>query len=66
MPTDEIRCDEHGVSEITRPLGTAPKSVTCLVCEAQATRVFSVALRSGSGHVALFVGGMDYVVEEAI
>ena len=49
MPIYEYRCDQHGVSEITRPLGTAPKSVTCLVCGSQAQRVFSVAaVRSGS------------------
>jgi putative FmdB family regulatory protein len=49
MPIYEYRCDQHGVSEITRPLGLAPKSVTCLVCGGQAGRVFSVAtVRSGS------------------
>ncbi len=49
MPIYEYRCDQHGVSEITRPLGMAPKSVTCLVCGSEARRVFSVAaVRSGS------------------
>jgi hypothetical protein len=49
MPTSEYGCDQHGVSEITLPLGMAPKSVTCLVCGSEAKRVFSVAtVRSGS------------------
>ncbi len=49
MPIYEYRCDQHGVSEITRPLGMAPKSVTCLVCGSEARRVFSVGMiRSGS------------------
>ena len=49
MPIYEYRCDQHGVSEITRPLGTAPKSITCSVCGSEARRVFSVGtIRSGS------------------
>jgi putative FmdB family regulatory protein len=49
MPTYEYRCDQHGVSEITRPLGGAPESATCLVCGGQAKRVFSVGMiRCGS------------------
>jgi putative FmdB family regulatory protein len=49
MPIYEYRCDQHGVSEITRPLGKAPKSVTCLVCGSESSRVFSVGMvRSGS------------------
>jgi putative FmdB family regulatory protein len=49
MPIYEYRCDQHGVSEIIRPIGMAPESVTCLVCASEARRVFSVAMvRSGS------------------
>ena len=49
MPIYEYRCDQHGVSEITRPLGKAPKSVPCFVCDGEAKRVFSVSMiRSGS------------------
>ena len=59
MPIYEYRCDQHGVSEITRPLGTAPKSVTCLVCGGEAKRVFSVAtVRSGSRSALL--AAMDH------
>jgi putative FmdB family regulatory protein len=49
MPTYEYRCDQHGVFEITRPLGKAPESITCLECGAEARRVFSVGMvRTGS------------------
>jgi putative FmdB family regulatory protein len=49
MPIYEYWCDQHGVSEIIRPIGMAPESVTCLVCGSEARRVFSVAMiRSGS------------------
>jgi putative FmdB family regulatory protein len=59
MPTYEYRCDQHGVSEITRPLGAAPKSITCLACGSEAKRVFSVAtVRSGSRSALL--GAMDH------
>jgi putative FmdB family regulatory protein len=59
MPTYEYRCDQHGLSEITRPLGLAPTSVICLVCGSEARRVFSVAtVRSGS-HSAL-LAAMDH------
>jgi putative FmdB family regulatory protein len=59
MPIYEYRCDQHGVSEITRPLGTAPKSVTCLACGGEAKRVFSVAtVRSGSRSALL--AAMDH------
>jgi putative FmdB family regulatory protein len=37
----EYRCDQDGVFEITRPLGTAPTSITCPVCRNEARRVFS-------------------------
>jgi len=37
MPIYEYRCDQHGVSEITRPLGMAPESATCLVCGGEAS-----------------------------
>src|ERR1700722_19718548 len=59
MPIYEYRCDQHGVSEITRPLGTAPKSVTCLVCGSESKRVFSVAsVRNGSRNALL--AAMDH------
>ena len=54
MPIYEYRCDQHGVSEITRPIGMAPESVTCLVCGGEARRVFSVAMVRSGSHTALF------------
>jgi putative FmdB family regulatory protein len=45
----EYRCDQDGVFEVTRPLGTAPESVTCSVCGSEARRVFSIPmLRCGT------------------
>jgi len=48
----EYRCDDDGVLEVTRPLGTAPESVTCPVCGSEARRVFSKPMLS-SVHPAL-------------
>lgn len=49
MATYEYRCDHDGVFEVTRPLGSAPESVTCPVCRSEARRVFSTPmLRRGS------------------
>jgi putative FmdB family regulatory protein len=59
MPAYEYRCDQHGVFEITRPLGMAPKSACCVVCSSEASRVYSVpVVRSGS-RTALFAA-MDH------
>ena len=59
MAIYEYRCDQHGVSEITRPLGMAPKSVTCLVCGSEAKRVFSVGMIRSGSRTALFAA-MDH------
>ncbi|MGH3116378.1 MAG: FmdB family zinc ribbon protein [Gaiellales bacterium] len=37
----EYRCEHDGVFEITRPLGTAPVTITCPVCRLEARRVFT-------------------------
>jgi putative FmdB family regulatory protein len=59
MPIYEYRCDQDGVFEVTRPLGTAPESATCSVCGSEARRVFSVAVvRSGSR--TAFFAAMDH------
>lgn len=42
MSTYEYRCDQDGVFEVTRPLGTAPASVTCAACGSEARRVISI------------------------
>jgi putative FmdB family regulatory protein len=45
----EYRCDQDGVFEVTRPLGTASESVRCSVCGGEARRVFSIPMvRRGS------------------
>jgi putative FmdB family regulatory protein len=44
VATYEYRCDQDGVFEVTRPLGTAPESVTCSVCGSEARRVFSIPM----------------------
>jgi putative FmdB family regulatory protein len=45
----EYRCDEDGVFDVTRPLGTAPESVACPACGREARRVFSIpTIRCGS------------------
>lgn len=49
MAIYEYRCEEHGLFEISRPLGTAPESVACAACGSEARRVFSApAIRSAS------------------
>ena len=54
MAIYEYRCDQDGVFEETRPLGTAPESVSCSVCGSEARRVFSIpTIRCGS-RTALF------------
>jgi putative FmdB family regulatory protein len=37
----EYRCDTDGVFDARWPLGSAPASVTCPVCNREAMRVFS-------------------------
>jgi putative FmdB family regulatory protein len=44
VATYEFRCDRDGVFDVTRPLGTAPESVTCTVCNSDARRVFSAPM----------------------
>jgi len=40
----DYRCDDDGVFEIVRPLGTAPESIACPVCDAAASRVFATPM----------------------
>jgi putative FmdB family regulatory protein len=58
----EYRCDRDGVFEVTRPLGTAPESVTCSLCGSEARRVLSMpmlVLSRGSRSRAL-VAAIDH------
>jgi putative FmdB family regulatory protein len=59
MPTYEYRCDQHGVSEMTRPIGTAPASITCSECGGEARRVFSVGMVRSTSRTAL-LSAMDH------
>ena len=40
----DYRCDADGVFEVARPLGTAPPSIACPVCEEEASRVFATPM----------------------
>ena len=40
----DYRCDADGVFEIRRPLGTAPASIACPVCNLDASRVFATPM----------------------
>ena len=46
MAIYEYRCDEDGAFEVTRPIGTAPASIACPLCEREARRVFSSPMLS--------------------
>lgn len=49
MTIYEYRCDEDGLFDVSRRLGTAPESVPCSVCGKAARRVFSAPMfRSAS------------------
>lgn len=54
MAIYEYQCDQDGVFEITRPLGTAPESVICSVCGSKARRVISVPMIRCGSRPALF------------
>jgi putative FmdB family regulatory protein len=41
MAIYEYRCDQDGVFEVMRAIGTAPASIACPVCEREARRIFS-------------------------
>ena len=41
MALYEYRCELDGAFDITRPLGAAPPSIACPVCDGEARRVFS-------------------------
>jgi putative FmdB family regulatory protein len=54
VATYEYRCDQDGVFEVTRPLGTAPESVRCSVCGSEARRVFSIPMLRRGSRTGLF------------
>jgi putative FmdB family regulatory protein len=44
MATYTYRCERDGVFDVSRPIGTAPKSVACPACGGKAQRVISVPM----------------------
>ena len=46
MATYEYRCHHDGFFEIMRPVGSAPSTMICPVCQAEARRVFSKPMLS--------------------
>ena len=44
MTLYEYRCRRHGVSSVSLPMGTAPRSIACPVCSAPADRVYSAPM----------------------
>lgn len=58
MAIYEYQCDDDGVFEVTRPLGTPLKSITCPVCKGEARRVFSKPMVSFSPRA--LVAAMDH------
>jgi putative FmdB family regulatory protein len=55
----DYRCEADGVFEITRPLGTAPGSIACPVCEREAQRVFATPMLGTTAPKAL-VGAIEH------
>jgi putative FmdB family regulatory protein len=56
MPAYQYRCERDGVVELRRPMGAAPATHPCPVCDGEAVRVFSapmVAFGSKSARTAL-------------
>jgi len=58
MTLYEYRCRDHGEISVSLPMGTAPTSIACPVCDAQADRVFSapLLLSSSSRRRATLIG----------
>lgn len=54
MAIYEYRCDEHGLFEIMRPLGTAPQSAPCAVCGRDAVRAISVPRLVSAARAGVF------------
>ncbi len=44
MTLYEYRCRDHGLTSVSLPMGTAPRSIACPVCSAPTERVFSAPM----------------------
>lgn len=52
MVTYQYRCDEHGPTDVNRPMGTAPARSPCPVCTEPARRVFATPMIARGDHNA--------------
>lgn len=59
MAIYEYQCDKDGVFEITRPIGTAPASVTCSACGSEARRIVSAPMLRSTPRTA-WTAAMDH------
>jgi putative FmdB family regulatory protein len=50
----EYRCEQDGVFEINRPIGTAPEAVSCSACGSEARRVLSAPMVKRGARTGLF------------
>ena len=50
MATYLYRCTTHGDTEVARPIGSAPPTWSCPVCQAECARVFLPPLLSLAPH----------------
>jgi putative FmdB family regulatory protein len=44
MALYEYRCPDHGATSVSMPMGTAPTSIACPICDGQAERVYSAPM----------------------
>ncbi|WP_088281916.1 FmdB family zinc ribbon protein [Ideonella sp. A 288] len=58
MATYEYRCEQHGLFDVLRPLGTAPASVDCPQCGSASPRAMSAPMFKSSRHQAV-MAAMD-------
>ena len=53
MVTYEYTCDDHGLTEVNLPMGTAPATGSCRVCDQPARRVFARPMISTANQTAM-------------
>ncbi len=53
MVTYEYTCDDHGPTEVNLPMGTAPATGSCRVCDQPARRVFAPPMISNANQNAM-------------
>ncbi len=54
MATYEYECEQDGVFDVVRPMGTAPESVPCALCGGPARRIVSAPMIRCGSRPALF------------